>query len=199
MMTREELIKTLAPFRKGIPAISGPGISSRYLWMHGHEQASIYQMDMGYATSMSLGVALATPKQKVLAVEGDGSITTALGVFTTISKYKPENLIVCIVDNEVHASAGLGEVETASGHGVSISEIAKSCGIDSEKTTTVYSIVEAEEAFQKAFNNPGPWVIVGKVDKSDLSFKRSPENTPPDIVETGINFRRAMINKGYLN
>lgn len=197
-MTREELIKELAKFRHNVPSISGAGFISRLLWMHAHEKASIYQMDMAYPTSMCLGLALAAPKQRVLAVEGDGSIIMAMSVFTTISRYRPENLIVCIVDNGVYGSAGGGEVETATSHGTDIAAVACACGIPDDKTVNVSSSDAAFEAFERAFSEPGPWVIVAKVDKSDLTLVRSPSNTCPyDIVETSINFRREMIDRGY--
>lgn len=197
-MNREDLIKTLAKFRNNIPSISGAGFISRLLWVHAHEDASIYQMDMSYPTAMCVGLALATPDQKVLSVEGDGSIIMGMGVFTTISRYQPENLVVCIVDNGVFGSAGEGEVETATSYGTDIAEVARACGISADKAVSVSSTEAASKAFELAFSEPGPWVIVAKVEKSDLTLVRNPKNTCPyDIVESSIKFRRAMCERGY--
>ncbi len=197
-MTREDLIKVLANYREDTPSISGAGFISRLLWVHAHNKASIYQMDMGYPTSMALGLALATPDQKVLSLEGDGSILMGLSVFATIARYSPKNLIVCIVDNGLYGSAGGGEVKTVTSYGTDLEAVANACGIPSDKTITVDCIDSASNAFEKAFTKPGPWIIVAKVEKSDLSLKRDPKNTCPyDIVESAINFRREMIDRGY--
>lgn len=197
-MTREDLIKVLANFRRDTPSISGAGFISRLLWVHAHNKASIYQMDMGYPTSMALGLALATPDQKILSLEGDGSILMGLSVFATIARYSPKNLIACIVDNGLYGSAGEGEVETATSCGTGIAEVALACGIPKFNTITVNTTDAALEAFEKAFSRPGPWVIVAKVGKNDLSLKRDSKNTCPyDIVESAINFRREMIDRGF--
>ena len=195
-MTRQEVIEALAQFRNGAAAISGPGTISRLLWSTGHEPASIYQMDMGYATSMSLGLALARPDQQVVAVEGDGSIIAALPVFSTIGRYQPKNLLVLIVDNGVFASAGDGSVETASKNGTDIAAVARSCGIASDHAVMVDEKEAAASALRRAFAEPGPWVIVAKVDDSDRHLMRDRRGVIPyDVVETVVNFRREMLSR----
>ncbi|MSQ72360.1 MAG: aldehyde dehydrogenase [Betaproteobacteria bacterium] len=194
-MTRQEVIEALARYRGDAAAISGPGTISRLLWSTGHQPASIYQMDMGYATSMALGLALARPDQRVVGLEGDGSIIAALCVLSTIGRYQPQNLVVLIVDNGVYASAGAGTVKTGAGHGTDIAAVARACGVPAAQALTVTTKDEADRALQRAFAEPGPWVVVAKVDDSDRRLMQDSKSRgviPYDVVETVGNFRRAM-------
>jgi len=112
-MTRQDVVNALIAVRGDAPVISGPGTISRLLFLTQHQAATIYQMDLAYATSMSLGVALARPDtRRVVAIEGDGSIIAALGVFSTIGRTQPKNLVSIIVDDGVYGSVVDGTLET---------------------------------------------------------------------------------------
>ena len=200
-MKRQDLIEALARVRNGAPAIAGPGTISRLLWSTGHQPASIYQMDMGYATSMSLGVALARPEEKVVAIEGDGSIIVAMSVFSTIGRYQPKNLVVLIADNGVFASAGDGSIATGASHGTDIAAVARACGIAADHVLDARTPEELEPMIARAMAEPGPWVIVAKLDASDRNLMQGAKTRgviPFDVVETVINFRRELANRKQL-
>src|SRR5207249_1225664 len=72
-----------------------------------------YNMDMPYTSPMCLGLALACPDERVVALEGDGSMLMALSGLTTIGRYQPENLTVIVFDNRVYLTTGSGTVPTA--------------------------------------------------------------------------------------
>ncbi len=197
-MIRSDVIKALARWRSGAAAISGPGTISRLLWSTGHESASIYQMDMGYATSMALGLALARPRERVISVEGDGSIIAAMSVFSTVGRYQPPNLLILIIDNGIYASAGDGTIKTGSSFGTDIAAVARACGIARDHAFDVDSEAQTETALQRACTEPGPWVVVAKVDDSDrrvMQGAKSRGAIPFDIVETVIHFRREMARR----
>lgn len=197
-MIRQDVIAMLARLRNGAPAISGPGTISRLMWSAGHEPASIYQMDMGYATSTALGLALARPDQRVIAVEGDGSIIAAMSVFSTIGRYRPSNLLVLIIDNGVYASAGDGSVKTASSCGTDIAEVARACGIPQDHVSAVRTEAETEAALQRACTQPGPWVVVAHVDDSDRRVMQGAKSRgiiPYDGVELVVQFRQEMAKR----
>jgi thiamine pyrophosphate-dependent acetolactate synthase large subunit-like protein len=197
-MIRCDVIEALARWRNGAASISGPGTISRLLWSAGHEDASIYQMDMGYATSMALGLALARPNQRVVSVEGDGSIIAAMSVFSTVARYQPRNLLILIIDNGSFASAGDGSIKTGSSFGTDIAMVACGCGIDETHVVVVKDEVQSEAALQRACTEDGPWVVVAKVDDSDrrvMQGAKSRGAIPFDVVETVINFRREMARR----
>ena len=48
---------------------------------------------MGLAVPIALGVALAQPQRRVIALEGDGSILMQLGALATVAALAPKNLV----------------------------------------------------------------------------------------------------------
>jgi len=192
-MTRQDVVNALVAVRGDAPVISGPGTISRLLFVTRHQPQTIYQMDLAYATSMSLGVALARPdKHRVVGIEGDGSIIAALGVFTTIGRYQPKNLVSIIVDDGVYGSVVDGTLETGTKGATDLATLAKSCGI--RNALTAKDKDEAGSALRRAFAEPGPWVIVVKVDNSDrLALRDRRGVISYDIVETAQNYRRELV------
>jgi phosphonopyruvate decarboxylase len=191
-MTRQDVVNALVAVRGDAPVISGPGTISRLLFVTKHEAATIYQMDLAYATAMSLGVALARPdKRRVVAIEGDGSIIAALGVFTTIARTQPKNLVSIIVDDGVYGSVVDGTLETGTNGATDLAAVAKGCGI--RNALTAKDNDEAASALRRAFSEPGPWVIVMKVDNADrLALRDRRGVITYDIVETAQNYRRQL-------
>ena len=188
-MKRSEVTAIVAQLRQGAPAITGPGATSGMLWAEGHEAATIYNMEMGYATPMSLGVALALPHELVIALEGEGSAIAGVPALATIGRYQPANLIVIVFDNHVYGTGG-GGVETATAHGTDIAALARACGI--EKATTVSELHAAKEALRRAFTQRGPWLIVAEIDKSDTINRPLPDL---DHVEAAASFRNELARR----
>jgi thiamine pyrophosphate-dependent acetolactate synthase large subunit-like protein len=182
-MQRTEVMGIIARHRNGIPAVAGPGATSGTLWAADHHPATIYNMEMGYATPLCVGVALAMPDRKVLALEGEGSAILGLPVLATIGRYQPENLVVVIFDNEVYGTGG-GEVETATAHGTDLVAVSKGCGIT--RSFRVTTPDEAEQLLGRAFTEPGPWVLVAPITATDTTARPRPG---PDHVETAYAFR----------
>ena len=60
-MQRADLVSLFAELRTGEPVIVGPGTTSGALYQADHRAPTIYNMDMGYATAICLGLALAVP------------------------------------------------------------------------------------------------------------------------------------------
>src|SRR6188474_2089604 len=106
-MKRSDFLEVFARHRDGIPTITGPGLVSRELFAFtGDDPSILYNMEMPYATPMCLGLAMARPKQRFVALEGDGSLISALGILTTIARYRPTNLTVVVLDNESFSTFG---------------------------------------------------------------------------------------------
>lgn len=61
---------------------------------------------MGCISSLGLGLALARPDKKVIAIDGDGSALMRLGSFATNAYYHPDNLLHIVLDNNAHDSTG---------------------------------------------------------------------------------------------
>ncbi len=61
---------------------------------------------MGKASSMGLGLALARPDEKVIVLDGDGSLLMNLGGLVTIANMAPPNLIHFLFENGVYRETG---------------------------------------------------------------------------------------------
>jgi thiamine pyrophosphate-dependent acetolactate synthase large subunit-like protein len=84
---------------------------------------------MGAAAMVGLGLALARPERRVLVVTGDGEMLMGLGALATVGVQRPPNLAIVVFDNASYAETGMQPSHTASG--VSLTGVARACGIDS--------------------------------------------------------------------
>jgi len=80
---------------------------------------------MGCVVPLALGLALARPDLRVVALDGDGAALMRLGAFATVGAYGPSNLQHLLLDNGTHDSTG-GQA-TVSPH-VSFGGVAAACG-----------------------------------------------------------------------
>jgi sulfopyruvate decarboxylase subunit beta len=200
-MNRREVVEAFAAIRKGAPTITGPGATSGTLWSFGHEPATIYNMELGYATAVCLGIALAAPRERVFALEGDGSMIAGLATLTSIGRHGPPNLVVIVLDNGIYATGvGTGEgvtEETAASHGTRLAAVAVDCGIPADRVPEVEDVAAFEAALRRAVEEPGPWVIVAHIDASDASGSPTRRRPGVDVVESAVMFKREMIERGY--
>jgi sulfopyruvate decarboxylase subunit beta len=190
-MNRIEVAKLLGPLRRGAAVIIGPGLAGYSIAAHGDEPMTIYNMDMAYVTATALGTALGRPSLKVVAVEGDGSMLMGQVALTSVARYRPANLVILVFDNGAYLTTGSGRATTATATGTDIERIGKAAGI--ENTATVRDIGETRIALERAFREPGPWLIVAKVDTSDRQHSKDFVPLPVDCYESGQRFRRACL------
>lgn len=188
-MKRPDFLEVFARHRDGTPTITGPGLVSRELFAFtGDDPSILYNMEMPYATPMCLGLAMARPKQRFVALEGDGSLISALGILTTIARYKPANLTVIVLDNESFSTFGAGMI-SATATGVDLAAVSRGCGLG--HTIGVDTIEQAEAAMPKVLRKPGPWIMIAKVEAQSRPDPRFTRNSP-DVTEQSLDFSRML-------
>src|SRR5437764_14217037 len=103
VMNRFDLTSRLiAKLKRDEAVIGGIGNSNFDLWNAGQRPQNFYMLgSMGLAGPIALGVALAQPKRRVIALEGDGSILMQLGSLATVAMVAPKNLTIVVWDNEM--------------------------------------------------------------------------------------------------
>jgi sulfopyruvate decarboxylase subunit beta len=164
-MNRVEAMTVFAAARKGAVVITGPGQNSGLLYAHADEPATIYNMDLAYATPIGLGMALARPKRRVLVVEGDGSFYAGSTSLSTMWRMRPENLTVVVLDNGVWGT-GDGREPTATSCGVDLVKLALASGWDAGNVHGVDDVRDLESRLSMALQGHGPHFIVAKTDAS---------------------------------
>ena len=143
--------------------VSNLGPTTDELWHAGHRDRNFYTYgSMGLCSSIALGMALSTD-EKVISLDGDGSLLMNMGTIATIGRERPTNLIVVVWDNEQWAQTGYQASHTA--YGTDLAEVARSCGIDG--TATVRDEEELESALMQALEEDGPWFIVAKIQEEE--------------------------------
>jgi sulfopyruvate decarboxylase subunit beta len=116
-------------------------------------RANLYNMNLGQCTPVALGLALALPHRRVIALDGDGNLLLNLVSLADVSHRKPANLKIFVFDNEAYESPG--GMPSATAHGVDLVQIAKGCGIERSFPATSF------EEFRDC---------VGLIDPSGLLF-----------------------------
>ena len=92
-------------------------------WRRGNEFLNVGSM--GHVSSVGLGIALSTPKRRVVVLDGDAAAVMHMGSLATIGRYCPCNLVHIVLNNGVNESVGGQE---SAGMRVSLSGIAVACG-----------------------------------------------------------------------
>jgi phosphonopyruvate decarboxylase len=61
---------------------------------------------MGHTSSIAMGVALAVPNRRVIAIDGDGSMLMHMGALPIIGHHSSHNLVHIVLNNQCHESVG---------------------------------------------------------------------------------------------
>ncbi len=166
--------------------IGGIGNSNWDLWGAGKERGENFYMlgSMGLAAPIAFGVAIAQPKRRVFALEGDGSLLMQLGCLSTIAAQKPANLTIVIWDNGIYQITG-GQGTPAAAARTDMVAIARASGIAS----AAWAADEAEfdALVTKALTTDGPHVIGVKIDNEP-----GRNQTDRDPIRFRETFSRAM-------
>ena len=127
-MLRSDALQAIYPELEQHIVVTIMGAVAVELYTLGHRHNFFYlEHAMGLASSMGLGIALAMPQHKVIVIDGDGSLLMNLGTLSTMARYKPENLLHIVFDNESLLS--VGGFPTATATGTDLAGIAKASGI----------------------------------------------------------------------
>ena len=142
--------------------VSNLGPTTDELWHAGHRNRNFYTYGaMGLCSSIALGMALSI-EEKVISLDGDGSLLMNMGTIATIGREKPRNLVVIVWDNEEWGQTGHQPSHTAMG--TDLEQVARACGI--HKTATVSNEEDLDEAVRTALSSDGPWFIVAKIEEA---------------------------------
>ena len=160
-MKRAECIGMLYPELDDKLVVTIMGACAQELYDLGHKENFFYlQHAMGLASSIGLGLAMHLPKERVVVLDGDGSVLMNLGTLATMARYRPKNLVHIIFDNGSLLSTGGFDSHTTSGI-TDLAAIAKGAGL--ARVSAVDSVMDFGEAVIDAFNGDDLSVIVAKV------------------------------------
>jgi thiamine pyrophosphate-dependent acetolactate synthase large subunit-like protein len=185
VMNRFDLISRMVKkLHRDEAVIGGIGYSNFDLWAAGRRPQNFYMLgSMGLAAPIALGVAIAQPERKTIALEGDGSILMQVGALATIAARKQKNLIVVILDNGAYQITG-GQV-AATGLGADIVAMARGAGIGQSMWAADES--HFDELIDRALAEDGPWLIGCRIDTS-----KPVDTTERDPAQIRDRFMRGL-------
>ncbi len=150
---------------------------------------------MGATVGMGLGLAIAQPNKRVLVITGDGDMLMSLGTLATVAAQSPDNLAICVLDNEKFGETGNQATHTSprnngptdSGAGTDLAMIAKGCGI--ADCGTVIEKADVAQLVKDLRSKKGPIFRLVKVMVEKLEFVMPPQ----DGAHLKDRFRQALL------
>jgi thiamine pyrophosphate-dependent acetolactate synthase large subunit-like protein len=145
------------------------GTSREMLAVAGRKGNHFISLDaMGQTVSLALGLALGLERksagEKVVAIEGDGSLLMGMSALSTVGHLRPTNLVVFVLDNGVYLATG-GQ-PTASCD-IDLAAVARACAwADAREVRTAE---ELASAIQWAMSVKGPILVRVYIGKAQLA------------------------------
>lgn len=183
---RVAAIETISNSLKGDEVIiSTTGKISRELYYYGKESENNFYMvgSMGCAASIALGVSLSNEDKKVIVLDGDGAVLMKMGSLSTVGKYKPNNFMHIVLDNEAYDSTG---GQRCNSEITKIDEVAKACGYD--RTYRINTLDDLEKTVKFENEKKGTILILIKVLKGSAKDLGRPKETCEFYKERFMNF-----------
>ncbi len=185
-MTRLEATRIVVDTLDHEPIVASLGHPAYDLYACGDRAENFYTWgSMGVTSSIALGLALARPDLRVVALDGDGSLLMNLGTLATIAACRPANLAVVVMDNACYGTTG-GQPTFTAGR-ANLEGVAHALGVPA--AVTVRTAAELRDALTSCRQVAGPSMIIAKVEET------YPATKPPlDCVFIKQRFMAAIGN-----
>jgi len=162
-MIRSEVLKSIIPVISDQLVVCNIGLPSQELHLLDDQPSNFYMLGtMGLSSSIGLGLALAQ-REKIVAIDGDGSVLTNFGTLPTIANNQADNFVLLIIDNGSYGSTG--DQPTYAGLKTSLSEVARACGCE--------NVIECQaedtaQVLQQALDSNQMTIIVCKCQSGNI-------------------------------
>jgi phosphonopyruvate decarboxylase len=161
--------------------VSTCGYTSRELFNAADRPGNFYLVgSMGMAAPIALGIALARPDRKVIAIDGDGSLLMNLGVLP-MAAAAGADLLHVVVDNGMHESTG-GQATARRSDFVALALAAGYRG--AERVETAAQLRAARLVADRGPTGPtGPTLLHAITGPRTEGIGKRVEHTPQQLVE----------------
>jgi thiamine pyrophosphate-dependent acetolactate synthase large subunit-like protein len=164
MLDRREFVQQLLIDRGDLLVVPGLGSATYDVAAAGDHPLNFYLWGaMGGTAMIALGLALARPDRRVVAIPGDGDMLMGIGSLATIGVKQPNNLVVVVLDNARYGETGMQRSHTDAG--IDFAAMALACRF--RQAQTVMRIEEAGEVRRLMHTGEGPILVNAKIKPDD--------------------------------
>jgi phosphonopyruvate decarboxylase len=157
---RRPFVADLLARRNGALVVPGLGSPTWDIFAAGDSAEYLYSWGgMGLAVPTALGLALAQPKRRVMAITGDGEMMMGIGSLGVVADQAPANLGILVLDNEAFSETG--RQRGLSGNRMDLCAVARGFGI--QHTLVVTETEQLPALAEHVFQKPGPTFAVAKI------------------------------------
>lgn len=130
---------------------------------------------MGCVASLALGLAIAQPDLRVVALDGDGAALMRLGGLATVGYEHPANLLHVMLDNQQHESTG---GQSTVSHSIDFCAIAAACGYPrAHRATSLRDLALTLQA-----PKPGPLFVHVPIAPGVMPDLPRPRHAPAEVA-----------------
>ncbi|NCV40128.1 MAG: aldehyde dehydrogenase, partial [Betaproteobacteria bacterium] len=174
LLKRRKVVQTLLAERGDLLVIGGLGAPAWDITAAGDHPNNFPMWGaMGGAAMLGLGLALSQSQRRVLVITGDGEMLMGIGSLATIAITAVPNLSIVVLDNETYGETG--QQDTATKHGVSLSGIARACGI--QDCRDVSRMAEVQALRDRIHEGSGSLFAQIKIDPEKLALVLPPRDS----------------------
>lgn len=161
---RRAFVADLLAKRDGALVIPGLGSPTWDCFAAGDSPEYLYSWGgMGLAVPTALGLALAQPDKRILALTGDGEMMMGIGSLGVVADQAPANLAILVLDNEHFGETG--RQTGLSANQTDLCKVAEGFGIRETMAVTEHGAVGDLAEF--VFKAPGPVFAMAKIALSE--------------------------------
>jgi len=179
MVTRFTLLKELSAIvPDDVLVLTSIGNNSGFWGQLKEREANLFHLTMGMCSSTALGLSLALPNRKIVALDSDGNLTLNLGVLGTIANEAPKNLTIVVMDNGNYLGSNKDApgMPTATAGKMNLEAVAKGCGIDG--ACTVEDVAAFRGKIHSALASNGPHFIRARIEALDQDGPKKTKRVP---------------------
>ncbi len=185
-MNSRQVLEIFARYRGDAPVMVSSGASGNILNQIDPHDPFMFNTGMAYTSPACLGLALARPDLKIVAVEGDGAVLMGLPNLVTIGRYLPNNLVVLVINNRAYLGTGM-QLAAATSLRADLGGFARAAGVP--RVAVADDVEEVEDAIAQAMTGDGPSVVIANVDQ-DVVLEPEPGGPGPDRTDLSSAFQR---------
>jgi len=164
MLDRRDFVRQILIDRGDLLVVPGLGSATYDVAAAGDHPLNFYLWGaMGGTAMIGLGLALARPDRRIVAIPGDGDMLMGLGSLATIGVKQPKNLAIVVLDNAHYGETGMQPSHTDAG--IDLVAVALACRF--KHARIVSRIEEAAEVRTLLHAGGGPILVNAKVAAED--------------------------------